>query len=175
MPKEKEKPKPQEPIEDSAELEALGNKVMEQYRGSALKTNLLEQTPKIKWLLNTRLRKYLGTCARASATWRKLAKVDYVICVQKDFWEGGKHEDREALILHELKHVQWIEPREDDEGDIVKPGRWTMRRHDVEEFVDVVAAYGPWEAGLNAMMNAKQAAAEAPKKAKKKADPLDSN
>lgn len=153
MPKREEKEKkPIVDLEDSEELEALAEKVIDQYYKTALLPNLQGNTPKVKYFLKGNMQKFLGTCMRASTTWKLLSGYDYVITLQKAFWLGAPHEDREALLLHELKHIMYIAAVEDDEGEIKKAARWGLMKHDVEEFCDVVQAYGPWTPNVKAMM-----------------------
>jgi len=156
-------------LTDSEELEALAAKVIDQYRGSALRPNLLGHTPKIKYFLKRRMKRALGTCERARKAWKLLSGYDYIITVQRAFWDRAPHEDREALLLHELKHIQYIEPTLDDEGEIKRPARWSLARHDVEEFCDVVRNYGPWTPNIKSMV---EVTASLPKKKLNKTDPF---
>lgn len=76
---------------------------------------------------------------------RELAKFDFVILLNHEAWnQGGLDEkQRAALIDHELCHCELVhdsngEPKCDEEGRLV----CRIRRHDIEEFQDVVARHG---------------------------------
>lgn len=61
-----------------------------------------------------------------------------VIWANEKAWRVLGAKQREAVILHELLHLEY-----DDEKD-----RVVVLKHDVEEFGYVVAHYGPWHGGL---------------------------
>lgn len=77
---------------------------------------------------------------------------DFVITIFAPYWHTSDTVSRCALIEHELYHcAQAFDafggPRFDREGLPV----WTMRAHDVEEFVGVVRRYGTWSSELKAL------------------------
>ena len=87
----------------------------------------------------------LGKCRRASDLDRELAAFDFVILLSKDFWQSERVEphQRRALLDHELCHAavkydKQGEPVEDERGRPV----FRTRRHDVEEFAEIVGRYG---------------------------------
>jgi hypothetical protein len=93
----------------------------------------------------------LGQCKRASDLDRELAAFDFVILLRKSFWQNDHvtDEQRRALLDHELCHGARAL---DKHGDPVidERGRpvWRTRRHNVEEFAEVVERHGMWTADL---------------------------
>lgn len=71
---------------------------------------------------------------------------DFLIVLDLDWWDSASAQEREILVFHEMCHIAQAE----DKDGIPKFDRetgapcWTLRGHDVEEFVDVVARYGAW-------------------------------
>lgn len=71
---------------------------------------------------------------------------DYVIILDKGFWDGVTPQTREALLYHELCHVKQAV----DEYGMPRFNRQTgepiyrLVAHDLEEFNAVVAKYGAW-------------------------------
>jgi hypothetical protein len=93
----------------------------------------------------------LGKCKKASDLDRELAAFDFVILLSRRFW---RHEDvtdaqRTALLDHELCHAALAydekgAPVEDERGRKV----YRIRKHDIEEFTDIVARHGCYKADL---------------------------
>jgi len=99
--------------------------------------------PKIKFLvLDSPRSSYLGKCSKATGKWKHLTGVDYVIEVWAGFWKTSTQTQKQALLYHELLHVDFKE--DEDTGEIT----WKLRKHEVEEFIDVVKKYGPWNDSL---------------------------
>lgn len=91
----------------------------------------------------------LGRCKRASELDRELVEWDFVILLNREFWE---HEDttpqqRDALLDHELQHATvkcdpvTNEPMRNERGRIV----YRLRKHDVEEFAVIPQRHGLWK------------------------------
>lgn len=76
----------------------------------------------------------IAKCQKASPLWRDLAEYDVVIWAWSYWWDLFEPRQREALMLHELCHI-----------DRTEKGGVKMRRHDVEEFIAVVHQYGVWD------------------------------
>ena len=101
---------------------------------------------KILWLLNTKPfndqseddqePEIAGRCVKAPGLWRDFTGYDFAIWARKHFWDQFDAELRRALILHELLH---IEVKRDNDGN----PKFSTRKHDVEDFVDVARQYGP--------------------------------
>lgn len=87
----------------------------------------------------------LGRCMKASDLHRELAPYDFVVLLARWFWraEETTPEQRRWLLDHELchaavKHDKHGEPAEDERGRRI----WRTRRHDYEEFVEIIERHG---------------------------------
>jgi len=87
----------------------------------------------------------LGKCKKASDLDRELMAFDFVILLNRTFWNDPEVTDvqRRALLDHELMHaaVKYDdagEPVEDERGRLV----YRTRKHDIEEFADTVKRHG---------------------------------
>jgi Putative phage metallopeptidase len=109
----------------------------------------------LAWALNWKAdvdgRKKLGACKKASDLDRELAAWDFVILVSQAFFEDADitDEQRMALLDHELMHATVRldkngEPVVDERGRTV----FRLRKHDLEEFADVVRRHGMWKRDL---------------------------
>jgi len=78
----------------------------------------------------------LGACKKQSPTEKLLHGWDYIIEIAWDMWAFFTERQREALLFHELCHVE----RFDDV--------WKIRSHNVEEFTPVIQVYGLWKPDL---------------------------
>jgi hypothetical protein len=106
---------------------------------------LWPEQPKIKYLvLSAEKSNYLGKCSKASGKWKYLTDYDYVIEVWESFWDTADMFAQEALLYHELLHIMPV----DKDGEI----KWKMRKHDVEEFLEVASKYKAWNAGLQRLV-----------------------
>ena len=70
---------------------------------------------------------------------------DFLIVLDKGYWDTCGDRRREILVYHELLHAAQAEdkygaPKFDKNGLPV----WAIRGHDVEEFTQTVARYGAW-------------------------------
>jgi hypothetical protein len=93
----------------------------------------------------------LGKCRKASDLDRELAAFDFVILLRKFFWQDSRVTDhqRRALLDHELCHAARKydssgEPVEDERGRQV----YRVRKHDIEEFTEIVQRYGCYKHDL---------------------------
>jgi hypothetical protein len=93
----------------------------------------------------------LGKCKKASDLDRELAPFDFVILLNRDFWLNARVTDgqRDALLDHELMHAaiaydEHGDPKVDARGRTV----YRIRKHDIEEFRDIVARHGCYKADL---------------------------
>lgn len=94
----------------------------------------------------------LGKCKKASDLDRELAAYDFVIILRQSFWIDLKTTDaqRAALLDHELCHAatrcdeRTGDPIVDELGRIA----YRIRKHDIEEFADVVSRHGLWTRDL---------------------------
>lgn len=88
----------------------------------------------------------LGKCKKASDLDRELAAYDFIIILRQSFWQDLQvtDEQRRALLDHELCHAA---PRCDERtGDPIVDERgriaYRIRKHDIEEFTDIVHRHG---------------------------------
>jgi hypothetical protein len=95
----------------------------------------------------------LGQCKKASELDRKLHDHDFVILLNHEAWNtaGFTEAQMKALIDHELCHAEVThdrngEPKVDADGRTM----YRIRRHDCEEFREIVARHGLWKQDLEA-------------------------
>ena len=86
----------------------------------------------------------LAKAKKASPLIRYFAEVDLVVLVQKERWDGFTHQQRVALVDHELCHFT---THVSEEGEV----RYSIRPHDLEEFQEVVGRHGLWKPDVEAM------------------------
>lgn len=110
----------------------------------------------VLWLLNTKPfdpekdeenHDAAGKCLKAPGLWRDITGYDVAIWVRAYFWERWDVHMRQALLLHELLHVEIKRDRDDQ-------ARVAIRKHDVEAFVDVARIYGTVEGEAAAFVRA---------------------
>ena len=93
----------------------------------------------------------LGKCKKASDLDRELAAYDFVIILRQEFMTNPRVTDhqRRALIDHELCHATVAY---DDNGEPKLDARmrkvYRIRKHDIEEFADIVERYGCYKRDL---------------------------
>lgn len=99
----------------------------------------------------------LGKCKKASDLDRELAAYDFVIVLRQEFYQDATVTDdqRKALLDHEITHATVRldkdgEPMRDERGRVV----YRTRKHDVEEFSEIVARHGIWKRDLERMASA---------------------
>lgn len=91
----------------------------------------------------------LGKCRIVSELDRKLHGCGVIIVLNQDAWEAFSEKQRAALLDHELCHAELklnkdLETVRDDDGRPV----CRLRKHDIEEFREVVERHGIWTSGL---------------------------
>ena len=87
----------------------------------------------------------IAACQKAPPLWRDESGIDVVIWAWDYWWRLFDQRQREALVLHELCHI-----------DRTEKGAVKLRKHDVEEFTVVVAEYGVWD-GFSRLLDFKRA------------------
>lgn len=92
----------------------------------------------------------LGKCKKTSDLEKELHPFDFIVLLNREMWEALDEEQRLALVDHELCHAQvtldGTEAKRDDRGRIV----YRVRKHDVEEFREVVERHGLYKSDLEA-------------------------
>jgi len=83
---------------------------------------------------------------------------DYLVILDKDFWNGESDRSREILMYHEMCHMVHKvdadgEPRFNEAGHPV----FGLQAHDVEEFVSTVKRYGAYNTEIEDFIAAAQA------------------
>jgi hypothetical protein len=96
------------------------------------------QNAAIKYLFKTGNWHKWGECSRTTGKWRKLTGFDFVIVLHKEAWVGFTPMQREALLHHELAHID------------IQEDKWCLAKHDVEEFLSTYKRFGSWRAELEA-------------------------
>lgn len=93
---------------------------------------------KIKYLKKSAEKsKFRGKCSRTTGKWSYLTGFDFVIEVWAEWWETATSVQKEALILHELRHITLTTTTSGKE-------KWVLRIHSLEEFLEVYKLYGAW-------------------------------
>lgn len=117
------------------------------------------------WKSDVDGRLMLGQCKKASDLDRELAPYDFVILLNRDFWQNPRVSDlsRKALLDHELMHAA-IAYDENGEVKVDERGRtvYRVRKHDLEEFSEIAARYGCWKRDIEAFAQALARAAGQP-------------
>lgn len=78
---------------------------------------------------------------------------DFVVVLDKSFWAGANGTEMEALLFHELKHIQqkvdkYGSPKFDMNGN----PSYGIAEHDVSAFIHEVKRYGAWSNDLRAFL-----------------------
>lgn len=105
----------------------------------------------------------LGKCIKTTDLQKEFAEYDFVIALNREAWSGFSVEQKRALMDHELCHAA---PAEDEEGDQKWDERerrvWRIRKHDIEEFSEVVQRHGCYKRDLERFAEALAKKAKAP-------------
>lgn len=100
----------------------------------------------------------LGKCKKASDLDRELAAFDFVVLLNKDFWTGFSttDEQRKALLDHELCHATVKYDKDTGEPEVDERGRtvYRLRKHDLEEFREIVERHGLYKRDLERFASA---------------------
>lgn len=100
---------------------------------------------------------WAGKAKKCTAFERHVTGYMLFVFINQDAWDSLKHDQRLALVDHELCHFSRKNERIYDEEkkewkdnwlDAEDPGSWGMREHDVEEFSDIIQRHGLWETGI---------------------------
>lgn len=99
----------------------------------------------------------LGTMRKRGDSERNLVEYDAVLTLNEEAWEHLDERGKLALIDHECCHLQVQEDEETDDGKKYdENGRvcYRIRKHDIEEFQDVVSRHGCYKNDLEAFVRA---------------------
>ncbi len=106
----------------------------------------------------------LGKCRKASDLNRELVDYDFVILLNETAWAELFPDQRKALVDHELTHAQVVIDDETGEVKVDDRGRpvWRIRRHDIEEFREIIERHGLYKSDLEAFVKAALAQKKTP-------------
>ncbi|WDL97828.1 putative metallopeptidase [Alicyclobacillus sp. ALC3] len=100
---------------------------------------------------------WAGKAKKCTAFERHMTGKQLFVFVNAEAWEALKHDQRLALVDHELCHFSRKSERHYDDEQQGWVDAWTaaddsdswgIRDHDVEEFSDVIKRHGLWEQGI---------------------------
>ena len=89
----------------------------------------------------------LGKCRKASDYDLAFASYDFVILLGFESWVKMDNSQRLALLDHELAHAYG---EEKDDGSM----NWSIRKHDLEEFREIVERHGMYKSDLEDFIKA---------------------
>lgn len=113
--------------EDAPEVKFVAEKLIMQYHKKLIDAN-------IKYLFRSGNWKLWAQVTRTDSLDKFLTGYDFYLMVNKDVWCCDLHDEcKFALIDHELCHC-------DRDAD----GSWRIIKHDLEDFIAVVARHGAW-------------------------------
>jgi len=117
-------------------------------RRADLKDVKIGITWRLGWRPDADGRRFLGYCRKRGDLDRELDQWDFIILLNEDAWPTFSDKQKERLIFHELGHAQLSldsngQPKRDDRGRLI----CRIRKHDIEDFRDVVEIYG-WKEDL---------------------------
>lgn len=92
----------------------------------------------------------LGRMKKCSELEKQLHGYDGIILLNQEAWRAMSAEQRIALVHHELCHIEPVMDAATDEQLYDGHGnlRWRVRKHDLEEFREVVEAHGLYKDDL---------------------------
>ena len=110
---------------------------------------------RLGWRADTDGRLTLGQCRKRGDLDRELDGFDFIILLNKEAWDRLNEKQRRALIDHELCHAQIVmdsdgSPKINDRDRLVT----RIKKHDCEEFRDIVNRHGLWKQDLEAFATA---------------------
>jgi len=134
----------EEPMVAPDEIVAMAETVRTQYHAERLKDARIAYVIK-PGSDREGARVELGKAKACSKIEKLLSSFDFVVTLNWFAWQELDDRKRRALLDHELTHC---EPKIDGEG--FRKG-WQLRRHDVEDFVEIVHRRGLWTGDLEAL------------------------
>lgn len=135
---------PKSGTDDEQDLHALLREIVDEHHEELCDARIALAW-NFSWKTDVDGRLILGKCKKASDLDRELAPYDFVIILNEDFWRNPVVTDaqRRVLLDHELCHAcraldDELEPVIDVRGRPV----FRIRKHDIEEFTDIVQRHG---------------------------------
>lgn len=152
-----------------ASLEKLANDIIDKHRPELkmLKISYMfrDKAPLSNGIVTA------GMCYRQDDKQRTLHGYDFIIEIGRDLWDEATDDFKRALMDHELGHVgiRWQAPNDPEMTEDVPPRIKTYcKRHEIEEFSDVLKRHGTYHESLRNFL-----AAYAERNTKKKSDGSD--
>jgi len=80
---------------------------------------------------------------------------DFLVTIDKQYWDSGSEIDQEILIYHEMCHmIHQVNNEGELRFDLYGNPIWGLRGHDVEEFTQTVQRYGAYSNEIREFINA---------------------
>lgn len=150
-PEELEKPENRDKYSYAEKVHAVAARVIDKWHDGLAEAKIIYLFKNLdnteKWM--SKGKTVMARTYKASEQWRFLAGCDILIIVNKKVWDFMQPKQREALIDHELCHIDkdW-----DKEGN----PKYSLVGHDLEEFSAVVQRHGMWMNDIKSFMLAAQ-------------------
>jgi hypothetical protein len=118
---------------------------------------------KIDWQPNTDGQVTLGMCKKASDLDRLFHDFDFIILLNREYWPSFTAGQQLAILDHELSHA---DVKRGDDGEVQRDDQdrtvYRCRKHDLEEFRDVVTRHGLYRTDLEDFARAIEQAKKTP-------------
>lgn len=143
-----------EPFVESDELRALAEQVMAEYSEFRAINDAVRESELVfgyawetkPWTDDEELKPHtIAKVTKASPLWRCFGRIHVAMQFRQWFWDHFDCRQREAVIYHELCHV---EVGHDQQGNL----RIKLAEHDLEEFGAVMRRFGPIIPGRRAFI-----------------------
>lgn len=136
--------------EKSFEVEQIAKDIIENLK---LDENI--KKAKIAYLFSLQKTSTLmGQIQKQGKAWKLLSEYDFIVIMHKETWKGLKDNQKKALTYHELLHISHKEKEDKETGEVET--EWRLRKHDIEEFLEVVREFGDWSEELEALHNIRE-------------------
>ena len=100
-------------------------------------------------------RLHLGQARKAADPHRQMHNCDWIICLNRQAFQEFNEAQRRALIDHELCHAAAAYKKNGDKKfDAAGRQCYRVRKHDVEEFREIIQRHGCWKSDLEAFFQA---------------------
>lgn len=125
------------------EVEELAAKLINDHHSHLAEARIKYLFRNGKW--QSKGKSTLGKAKLAAEDARFLGQYDFIIMISTDAWNSAVPAYREALVDHELQHLDCAEDKAGNK-------KWSIQDHDVQEFVSVVRRHGLWEVDLQKLI-----------------------
>ena len=99
----------------------------------------------------------LGRCIKVSDLQKEFAEFDFIIVLNRQVWYNDQFDapKKMALVDHELCHAEMARDAEgEDKSDERGRPVYRIRKHDIEEFTEIVRRHGCYKADLEVFAKA---------------------